>query len=172
MEIKDLESKVWFRFLKVVFVFTYLATFLAVLVFAYSSKPYSITDEYNSMIVCDNGTNYKAGDNGGIDPEQALAEQLGGRRVNLNGATPEKDKATLLCLGYTHGFIPDTLTDAEMSKLKSQTPPYKVEIVKKTVGNWWSFIGYTVLALFIVVVILEVIKRSFFYIAIGKKFLR
>lgn len=172
MEIKDLESKVWFRFLKVIFVFAYLATFLAVLVFAYFSKPYAVTDEYNSRIVCDNGKVYKAGDNGGIDPGQALAEQLGGKRVDLNGATPEKDKATLLCLGYEHGFVPDFLTDAEMSKLQSQTPPYKVEIVKKTEGSWWSFIGYTILALFIVVLIFEVIKRSFLYIAVGKKFLR
>lgn len=206
MEIKDLESKIWFRFLKLIFVFAYVATLLAVLVFAYTSKPYSINDEYNSKIVCDNGKEYKAGDSG-IDAEEAWAEQLGATRVDLNGATPAKDKATNLCLGYPQSFVPDKLTprltesqlkeniDALLSQnaskqetqeyvdryksdglggyvLKQQTPPYQVELVKKTVGNWWSFIGYVILALFIVSVIFELIRRSFFYVAIGEKFLK
>lgn len=172
MEVKDLESKIWYRLLKVLYVFAFFGAVLTVLIFAYSSKPYAVTDEYNSKIICDNGKQYKTGDNGGIDPEQAWAEQLGAKRVDLNGATPEKDKATLLCLGYEHSFIPDVLTDAEMSKLKSDTPPYKVEIVKKWSGSWRSLVGYTILALFIVAVVFEIIKRSFLYVAIGKKFLK
>ncbi|MFA6404606.1 MAG: hypothetical protein WCW03_01235 [Candidatus Paceibacterota bacterium] len=158
-KIKNLESKIWFRLLKVIFIFVYLAIFLFLLVFAYSSKPYAIIDEYNSVIVCDNGTRYKAGDNG-INAEEAWAEQLGATRVDLNGLTPTKIQATHLCLGYSEGkigFIPDI-------------PPYKVEIVRKTVGDWSSFIGYTALVLFVTIIVFELVKRSFFYIVLGKRF--
>ncbi len=203
MEIKNLESKIWFRFLKVIFVFAYIVAFLAVLVFAYSSKPYATNDEYNSKIVCDNGKEYKAGDVG-IDAYIALAEQLGGFATGNApweggaGATPAKNKATMLCLGY----IPHTLTedrrtqlDSIVKKMDSQgapssdiqvivndfklkfgqpeiAPSYKVEIVKKTVGNWWGFIRYTILTLFIVFVIFELIRRTFLYVVIGKRFLK
>lgn len=174
-----------------------------VLVFAYSSKPYAANDEYNSKIVCDNGKEYKAGDIG-IDVYATLAEQLGGFAVGNApweggaGATPAKNKATMLCLGS----IPYALTkdrriqlDGIVKKMDSQgasdsdiqaivndfkskfgrseiAPSYKIEIVKKTVGNWWSFIGYTALALFIVFISFELIRRSFFYVAIGKRFLK
>lgn len=167
MEIKDLESKIWFRFLKVIFVFTYLATSLVVLLFAYDSKPYAIIDNDNSVIVCDNGTRYKAGDYG-IDAEEVWLEQLGATRVDAGLSDQElllweaKVKATHLCQNYSGekiGFIPDV-------------PPYKVEIVHETVGDWASFIGYIVLALFAVVIIFELIRRTFFYISIGKKFLK
>ncbi len=171
MEIKDLESKIWFRFLKLVFVFAYIATFLAVLAFAYTSKPYSTNDEYNSKILCDNGKEYVAGDNG-INAVDALAEQLGGTTVYPNGFVPdttEKEKAIGLCLGTPNSFA---VGRAPWGWDKTIPPPYKVVLVKKTVGNWWGFIGYTVLALFIVSVIFELIRRSFLYVVIGKRFLK
>lgn len=173
MEIKDLESKIWFRFLKVVFVFAYILTLVVVLVFAYDSKPYTIIDNYNSVIVCDNGTRYKAGDNninaeGARTVESIPSFQLKAKSVDTGLSNYEfslyeaKIQATHLCQSYSGekvGFIPDV-------------SPYKVELVKKTVGDWWVFIGYMILSLFIVVIMFELIRRSFFYVAIGKKFLK
>ncbi len=162
METKDLESKVWFRFLKVVFVFVYIATLILVVLFAYSLKPYTTIDNDNSFIVCINGTKYNAGANG-IDAFEAEAERLGATQVYTNGFVPDttaKEKANELCLG----------TNTLGRGLFADVPQYTVELANKTVGNWWSFAGYTALALFIVIVVFELIKRSFFYIAIGRKF--
>ena len=168
-KLSELETKAWFRLLKLMFVITYMATFILVVLFFTYNKPYSIIDDFNSIIVCDNGVRYRALENG-VDPEQALfgvgttisREEFNKRysQQSQEFLTSNKSKATLLCLGdkQVH-FIPDVA-------------PYKVEIVKKTVGNWGSFIGYTALVLFVIVIIFELIKRSFFYIVIGKKFFK
>jgi len=159
---QNLESKIWFRFLRVVFIFIYLLCFYVVLVSAYNSKPYTVIDSYNSLIVCDNGTRYKAGKNN-IDGKEAWAGQL---------ITTEQDYMTDQQLNEYEAKIQATHLCQSESVFIPDDPPYRVELVRETVGNWWSFIGYTVLALFTVVVIFELIKRSFFYIVIGKRFLK
>lgn len=162
MEKNKLESKAWFRLVKVLFIFTYLLTLLVIFIFAYYSRPQSIIDTYNSKIICDNGKKYLAGENN-IEVFKV--------KYAIDGYyETEKDKVSLLCLGYEHGFVPDFITDAEMSKIENKNQLYKIEIVNKSDGSWWSYIGYIILALFTASLIFEIIRRTFLYIVSGKKF--
>jgi len=156
--ISYLKSKAWYRLVKVFF---FLALLIVLGIFgfiAFSSKPYTTIDQYNSKIVCNNGKEYKAGDHGiGIYLPQVFSV--------IRGADNPADAQVLCVEGGS--FVPEAVSMDEWTKLTSPTPLYKIEIVEKTVGNWWSFIGYIVLALFIILAIFEAIRRIFYYIVLG-----
>jgi uncharacterized integral membrane protein len=168
--ISDMNKKSWYRFLKVIFVIAELMILGIIIILAFSNKPYATNDEYNSKIVCNNGKEYIAGYNG-IDIYKAIAEEFDDSRKSLNlnnvRGMENPNNAQILCVEGS-SFVPEALTMDEWNKLTSPTPLYKVELIKKMVGNWWSFVGYLILVLFIVFIIFEVIRRVFYYIFLGK----
>jgi hypothetical protein len=168
--ISHLNGKAWYRLVKVVF---FLALLIALGIFnliAFSSKPYTTTDEYNSKIVCNNGKDYIAGNNG-IDIYKAIADEFNRPRessyilYDVIG-TDHPNNATVLCWGGS-SFVPEAISNDDWLTLTSSTPQYKVELAKKTVGNWWGFLELLVIGNIVILLIFEVIRRVFYYIVLG-----
>jgi hypothetical protein len=143
METKRLESKMWFRFLKVFFIFTEIFCFLAILGIAYMSRP----NEDNLNIFCEDGKKYISG-------EYAIGKDGKG--------------ADLLCItGKTD--IGDGLTTEQLNRLLDSTHVYNIEPANKYTATWQSFSMVFLLSLLATTAFFEIVKRAFYYIVSGEK---
>lgn len=58
---ENLEKKAWYRFFKLLYVFAYVLAVSVVLLIGYSELPTEYIDSHNSVIRCANGKEYSAG---------------------------------------------------------------------------------------------------------------
>jgi len=165
-----LNIKIWYRLLKVVYVFIFISVSIytvSTIVDDYS--PYKIVDWDKSLILCDNGDTYTFNElshkNLGFTLEENT-DQLGVKR---------------LCGGITNEFLDKKYgpnSNSQISPedfLKSKgfydTPKdinYKTKTIYKTIGGWHLVFGYSIFWILMICTVLEIIKRAFYYIVLGK----
>lgn len=138
-----LERKIWYRIAKTIYIIAYILVVIVVFFFGYLLKPYTDTDPSSSVIICNNG-----------------------RRLVFDDALIFKDGT----LGYND--------DREAGRLCSginrypTIKNYTVQVGYKTKGSWVDPLQFWVIGFVITFLFFEVIKRTFLYIAVGKRFLK
>ena len=144
-----MEKKAWYRALKVIYIVIIVIAVLAIGAISWSAKPTKTLDGYNSSIACNNGKSYAPSKNN-IYPyswESGLS------------SSDDKD-ARILCKYDTLNFYSHSTEYIE--KNYTFIPVYD----DMKYGSW---IGYTILAFFILWLVSYLIKIGFFYIAVGDK---
>jgi len=145
----DLEKKAWYRALKVIYIILIVAAVLIIGTVSWSTKPVKTIDSYSSSISCNNGKSYSPGKN---------SIYLYSWQTQLD-SSEDKD-ARILCAYDTLNFYAHS--NEFIAKNYTFIPVYE----DMKYGSW---IGYTILAYFILWLLSYIIKISFFYIAIGEK---
>lgn len=145
----QLEKRLWYRFVKVVYILVYLLFLLLVVFLGYSDKPYTYIDSDKSLIVCSNTKAYPAGKNSiYIDSDGSLSDY-------------NDEDARKLC---EYDIIKDYSDKYETPSYKN----YEVKVVHSTRGSWESVLTTFLIGIAIVYTIFEIIKRVFLYIVVGK----
>jgi len=188
--IANLETRSWYRLLKVIFILIAISLTLLVAFFAYLERPQKFISASESSIICNNGNTYKAFENNIYDVERlgkgssydndaiklctrvrykiALAD---GRvyQIETDGMkTPTETDRNEIANNFKAKYGVEA-TVQDMSKI---TPDhgYTVKLGYSTSGSWESvaqILGGGLLAVFL---IFEFIRRTFFYVATGKNF--
>lgn len=143
----ELEKKAWFRGLKVVYIVAIGIAILAIGAASLSSKPEKRIDGEKSSIACSNGKFYA--------PAKNSIWIIG---ENLDSTDDEH--ARILCKYDTLNFY--SHSDEFIQKNYTFTPVYNGQ-------DYLSWIGYTLLAYFVLWVLAKLVKIGFLYIAIGCK---
>jgi hypothetical protein len=146
------------------FVLAYIVAFLFIIlgVFLDFPKETRQIDNDNSLIVCDNGSKYKAGEN---DIEVILANQY--QRVLEVKAMPASERTTL----DTVLLRTEESARIEYQKAASLCPSglFTIKLTKVTVPSWGEYLGLLLLSIFGVIAGFELLKGAFFYVVQGKK---
>ncbi len=145
--ISYLNTKWYYRFVKVLFIsFSLMLILIVVLAIFFNSKPQQEFDGQKSYIVCNNGTKF----------------------------IPH-DKGVDLYIDYVGSYDTDTLNS--WCGYKSSNPlldgiyqDFKFFPAYKTNGSWFLTIAYSLIALLGTLFIVQVIRRLFYYIVLGKIF--
>lgn len=143
----DLEQKWWFRFIKVVYVLAYIVAVLLVSFGGYDSKSGGGIDTEKSTIRCNNGKSYSPAKNN----ISVYSDNFG---------IFEEPHVRILCAYDTLNFYSYTAPSSKN---------YIFEVVQMPV-NWSPAFQIWFWGYIIVIVLFEVIRRTFFYIVTGKKF--
>lgn len=145
----ELEKKAWYRALKVVYIVILVISVLAVAAISWTTKPTKNLDGNKSSIACNNGKSYA--------PNKNDIYPYGWQR-ELNSS--DDQDARILCKYDTLNF--SYYSNEFIEKNYTFIPAYE----DMKYGSW---IGYTMLALFILWVLSWLIKIGFFYVAVGEK---
>ncbi len=140
-----LERKIWYRAIKTIYIVVYIFVVITILFFGYSLKPYSAVDSLSSIIMCNNGRRLAPSNNATIFEDGTLG-------------IDDSFTAERLCSDQKD-FVPDAIN-------------YTVQVSHKTSGTWATPLLFWVIGFFIAFLLFEVIKRTFLYIVIGKRFIR
>lgn len=152
--ISYLNSKMWYRFIKVVFL---LFLFLCLVsssaaIFTYYSPKY---DNAKSYIKCAKGKNFILNQNG----------------INLHSDFMwdfDMEKAKSLCFDGTLDFKTDKYGQTHLETTSETNNSGKYELVSiYTNRNWIATIGFILLSIVISLFIFEATKRGFYYIVLG-----
>ncbi len=161
MEIKTLEymnSKAWFRSLKVIYFLSLISTILLILLFPIlisAERPTKKFDLEKSYVLCNDGRK--------LNPilENIIIDDNG-----ENVADRDKNKAGLICNDYDSRSKVEQIpyTDKFIAPPNSFkfVPAYKIE------PSWSKFIFTYTIVILVILIIFEIIKRLFYYIVIGK----
>lgn len=159
-----LETKFWYRLLKVFFIAITLGVFLLGSVLLWDNKPYKIIDNEKSYIQCDRDKEaeliYLLGKNGWdqygrIYDEQPTLDYYDDQSVRKVCNAP-LNKMTGKPIPAFSSFIPDDIN-------------YKYYPILKTEGSNWEFIRAYLMFYFFFFLGFKLIKEAFFYIATGKR---
>lgn len=151
--VSDLEKRVWYRAVKVLYIIAYIIVISLVLFFAYDSKPTQVYDYDNSYIRCNSGEG------------KGNSYPLNKNNIFIyDGNLDEYDArdARKLCeydkigIGFDERNYPDPIITN-----------YTFVPIYKTEGNWWSVVKYGSLGLIAVAFIFWLIKGIFYYIVVG-----
>lgn len=144
----DLEKKAWYRALKVIYIVIIVIAVLAIGAVSWSSKPEKSLDGEKSIIACNNGKSYAPSRN---------SIYLYGEDLSFY----DDEHARILCK-YDSTSYYSSYFSGYIEKNYTFNPVYE----DMKYGSW---IGYTILAFFILWLVSYLIKIGFFYIAIGEK---
>lgn len=141
-EVENLEKKAWYRFFKLCYLFAYVLSVSVVLFAAYQDRPTEYIDSDSSIIRCANGKEYSAG---------AISSYFARSQLDAY----DDEKARKLCT------TPDLPLDViELNKNYIFIP------VKSIRGSYATlFWGFGT-----VILVGEVIRRSFLYVVAGRSF--
>lgn len=145
---EDLEKKPWYRALKVFYIIVIIAVVLIIGAVSISSMPSKSLDGDQSRINCYSGKSYAPSNNS----------------IYLYGedmSSYDDEHARILCK-YDSTSYYSSYFSGYIEKNYTFVPVY--EDLKY--GSW---IGYTILAFFILWLVAYLVKIGFFYIAIGEK---
>jgi hypothetical protein len=155
----DLEHKAWYRLLKVLYLFCYLAAISLVVVRAVPHFPRRYLDENESRYACDDGRSRLAHnlfffDELGIDDELR-------QKYEEEGAA-----------GVFEYFVCLECAEDGEDECNSPDSPknYTIVAVYGQHGSWGRFALTLGLGIFCVWVVFEVIKRTSLYVIVGKPF--
>ncbi len=150
-----LESKIWYRLIKVVYIVLLVLSFFIVVVIAYSYHPISstYTDGTKTLIVCDNG--------------KSVRNKY--RYITNYNDISDKDDIELKSI-CKFGESDTTALEHQKKGELPMTKNYRMDFYQTTnnYGSWIEVLIILVMGIPIVYTIFEVIKRVFLYIAIGK----
>src|SRR3990167_2832762 len=115
MNIENLEKKIWYRFVKVIYIGAYLIGLFIVGLLAFTQKPQIVADADKSLIVCSNNQRYNAEEAGiyGFDlnvEKQAKSQNLQAGRIALNNSEVNQsvaEKASKVCQLSYQNEIPN-----------------------------------------------------------------
>ena len=145
----NINNKWWFRFVKVLYVLAYAVVVLVIVIGGYSSKQGGGIDLDKSTITCTNGKSYSPGKN----------------NIYLysdNISSYDDDHIRILCAYDTLNFY-------------SFTPPaiknYSFYSVTKPV-DWSESWQIWFWGIIITIIVFELIRRTFYYIVLGRKFIK
>lgn len=144
----DLEKKAWYRALKVIYIVIIVIAVLATGAISWSTKPVKSLDGDKSTIACNNGKSYAPGRNS----------------IYLYGSdlsSYDDEHARILCKYDSTNYY-SSYFSGYIEKNYTFIPVYE----DMKYGSW---IGYTLLAFFILWLISYLVKIGFFYIAVGDK---
>lgn len=164
---ENLEEKIWYRFLKIVYGFFILVVFLIAAVVFGISKPYE--DVENRVIVCDNGITYKSEDYS-VDSSYLSSTDKRKIYVLCGGKISVKQTLTGKIIEITDL---EQLSDYEYSlSANFDKKNYNIKKTYKTYNSWPEAIQNALTTFFIGIVMIEVIKKTFLYIIIGGNWLK
>jgi len=144
----DLEKKAWYRALKVIYIVIIVIAVLAIGAISWSTKPEKNLDGDKSSISCNNGKSYAPSRNS----------------IYIYGSdlsSSDDEHARILC-EYDSTNYYSSYFSGYIQKNYTFVPVYE----DMKYGSW---IGYTILAFFILWLVSYLIKIGFFYIAVGDK---
>lgn len=155
--IEYLNTKAWYRFLKViylVFLIFFLISPLIAIFFSYSPE----YDNTNSYIKCANGKNFFLRDKGINLYDDFMWED-------------DKEKAKGLCFDGEVDVEKDSISGHILrAKIISTTENSgKYELISKyTSRNWVATIGFSLLSIAVALLVFELVRRIFYYVVLGK----
>lgn len=186
--IEELNSRAWYRFIKLTYILSYILFASGVSLVAYSTPART-----TNAIKCQSGVTFDIPDTSNIFNifDELKAEEIckmppppPGFKVDWATISPRKNKMKVVEFeGVKHEFPADATDDEIRAALSATAPPRagqphidfipdpeptKYEVITKTsYRDTWQLLGY---GFFAVVVLGEIIRRSFFYVVIGKPF--
>ena len=150
--ISYLNTKWYYRFIKVAYILASLFTIIIVLAIAFnSSKPYQVFDNDKSYIICNN------------QEQQGVKYYISNSGESLYSTflfSWDIDKFNTLC-GVK------TLT---LNYINNQQRYFNLFPIYKNVGSWFGTIFECLISLIITLLIIGIVKRLFYYIILGKFF--
>ncbi len=159
--ISHLNTKIWYRFLKVVYSFAIVIISLIAIILIYQEKSQEIklVDNNKTIILCNYG-----------NKKQFTASQAGIYLTTFETESNFLSNDDRIALEEfcqvsqaEENFVSDAITNHtdNVKKLFTITPIIKNE------GGIISVLGYSILTLITILIIFEVIKRVFYYIFLG-----
>lgn len=179
--INELNSRVWYRVLKVLYIFSFIAivAITLFLVFVEHKTPIEEIDHSNTKIICNLGNKNTFNKNQvfeGLD--QFFKEEQYYKIDRLKSVIQNKCEITQEILNkfeLTRGETKDGRTPVLWSDGESSfnatingLTGYEIEEKYKYTGGLDAVIGYSILSLLVLIIIFEAIRRIFYYIILGK----
>jgi len=148
----ELNSKIWYRFLKVIYVLIFIPIFIVAFFSGYWDTMPQFDSE-NSYLKCDNG--------GKVNPKNWYSPYL----------TPSEDE-TYRKYCAIESEVGETLSQEEFTaqwkNLKDKSIPKNYEVISiYTKRDWLKTIGISALWTVVAILIFELLKRIFYYIVLG-----
>lgn len=155
-----LERKIWYRIAKTIYIAAYILVVVIIFFFGYLSKPYTDVDPLSSVVTCNNGRKLAPNKDALIFKDGTL------------GYSNDQEVRKLCFDPITEGATPvgTILSASEWEELYEKN--YTVQVGYKTKGSWTNPLKFWGIGLAITFLFFEIIKRTFLYIAIGKKFFK
>ncbi len=171
---EDLEEKVWYRVVKVLYGIGWLFVILFALLTIYVLQPNTYTDMDKSYITCLDGTKYNLN---GVDYNsiQKRLTSEGDRKAKTacigRQAYPEETKMRIERAGQL-GWSEDEIAKFANQDMMEANPSsvYQVSFVQSTNGSWRNAFTWAIAVAVVGYVALELIKKTVMYILTGKKF--
>ena len=148
-----LESKFWYRILKVLFFLALAFSFVVVLVIAYGIKPYKSFSNERSYIHCTGGIN---------KDENFLLQKNRFYLFSTYMSSTDQVDARKLC-DYDRINITSDLLYPDKG-----IPNYTLVPLYDTIGSWDNAFYVVLIGSCVVLVVFWLIRATFFYIATGK----
>ena len=154
-----LNTKIWHRLLKVIYILIFISVSVyAVMLSIEEYSPHEALDYSKSLIICDNGETYTFSEARNVDDDIAM------EKLCLSPA--EKTRREVF-LDY-QAFLEREKMGIPHPEYEEIPLNYKIQKVYKTIGGWYLVFGYSILWILIIYVALEITKRAFYYIVLGK----
>jgi hypothetical protein len=155
--ISQLNSKIWYRLLKVMYVVMFLLIIISSVWIAFEeNKPYQ-SDEY--LISCNEGNrkNFMARDEG-ILFLPSLGEN---KEISFIPSYTDSEIKSECEIYPSFGYVP-------VAERTYSPPPYSVSYAPLSHGSYLEAFGIAALAFVVVLFVFEFIRRAFYYIVLGK----
>ena len=151
----DLESKIWYRLSKIIYIGFYIFFILSFLIPSYYSKPKIITEKDKVKIKCNNGNEFIKTIYSPINSIEDI-ETLDSHVFNPIRLCQYGDETTSY---YLWDKYP---TSSEKN--------YTIEFVTHLNKSWQDYLTNRVIVLTMIIVTFEIVRRSFLYIVARKRF--
>lgn len=191
----DLGQKAWYRLLKVVYFAAYILALSVIGSFAYTLRPTQVVDYEHSTISCSSGDAYPL--RRVSDPCRSKEDFSEGSRCDdvtrvlcaygqgteaLGKAIKEKypqyaylsdaDLGKLVLGKFLKGVFTDFLF---LQQLDNPVPipgekNYAIEFTYETRGGWDVAIRGTLRGIALILVVFELLRRTFLYVVVGRRF--
>ncbi|MFC1609001.1 hypothetical protein ACFL3M_02325, partial [Patescibacteria group bacterium] len=143
-----LHSRMWYRLLKVVYIAVLLLSTVYLIGLSFKEEPGKKFDEYNTLVHCEGGATYKAGENEipfSSASDSFIENSL--KRLCMTGRFPQREYS--------------------QSDLEDFPKNYSITYAYEDVGSWKSVFVNSVVSITLALVAFEALKRSFYYIYFG-----
>jgi len=157
--ITELNNKMWYRFLKVIYVLIFIPIFILAFFAGYMSTEPKFDNE-KSYIKCDNGKELKLSENN----ISLYSNYIGSYDDKLIRLLCTKDVRDELVKKYGKIDVGTTLTQDEFNRLYENN--YNL-VPFYTERSWTKAIGISFLWIIVATFFFELIRRTFYYIVLG-----
>lgn len=171
--ISDLNNKVWYRLLKVTYIFSFLVFCIltVLLTFSWNYKSYDVVDRQNTKIHCLLGNNRQFSQKE-IFGEEDIAHFrpiLGGGRPMPISDPPMWSKQEEKILQFCEISNNEIMNRSKQSLLnKTVFSPYEFNIQYTSIsGNIATALIYSIISLMTIVLVFEAMRRTFYYVILG-----